>query len=602
MADLTDLQAAQTIKIAGSDSTGVEDNFVNATSNGGLHTNLRNDSGTEIGTSLTPLRTDPTGTTTQPVSDAGGSLTVDNAGTFAVQAAQSGTWNINNVSGTISLPTGASTLVEQQTQTIALQLLDDVPAAMNAAFSKGAPSMGQLDDVGTTVATENNVAPVRITEQRAFHTNLRNSSGTEITSSNTSVPGNQILHTQAPDNFTASTALGALSATVSLSIAGLTSVGFQLAAGTLIGTLIAESSLDGGTTWVTSGMVDSASPTIVTSLVFTSSNTLKVLSIIPVNGASNVRIRVSAYTSGTANGILRATTTRGVSQSISSIQIVSSLPAASITSDLFINTGVTMYTSYTAAQNLALKQFYAGGTGIGKQALFQYAPSTTQFVNAGDFETPADINTTWVWISGGAGSIASSTAQFFTGARSVALTFTNSSGGNAQGVKQTFSAVQNLSTWRYVTAEFYNVVSVGGAYTRTISIILTDSGGSTVKYDLSGLSTSSPFNASGWIKLTGELLNPTSFTGTGFDYTQVVSIELRMTDSANKAGTVYWDTVQLEAQLTPIIPIFHAANTSLNVVIDPVVVLNSGSQIVMQQTNLDATRKEFFSLVSGVAL
>ena len=40
-----------------------------------------------------------------PVTDNGGSLTVD--GTIA--ATQSGTWNINNVSGTISLPTGAST-------------------------------------------------------------------------------------------------------------------------------------------------------------------------------------------------------------------------------------------------------------------------------------------------------------------------------------------------------------------------------------------------------------------------------------------------------------------------------------------------------------
>lgn len=35
--------------------------------------------------------------------------TVVNSGTFAVQAAQSGTWNINNVSGTISLPTNAAT-------------------------------------------------------------------------------------------------------------------------------------------------------------------------------------------------------------------------------------------------------------------------------------------------------------------------------------------------------------------------------------------------------------------------------------------------------------------------------------------------------------
>jgi hypothetical protein len=37
------------------------------------------------------------------------SFPVTNTGTFAVQATQSGTWNINNISGTISLPTGAAT-------------------------------------------------------------------------------------------------------------------------------------------------------------------------------------------------------------------------------------------------------------------------------------------------------------------------------------------------------------------------------------------------------------------------------------------------------------------------------------------------------------
>lgn len=39
--------------------------------------------------------------------------TVVGTGTFAVQATQSGTWNINNVSGTVSLPTGASTAAKQ---------------------------------------------------------------------------------------------------------------------------------------------------------------------------------------------------------------------------------------------------------------------------------------------------------------------------------------------------------------------------------------------------------------------------------------------------------------------------------------------------------
>jgi fibronectin-binding autotransporter adhesin len=41
--------------------------------------------------------------------------TVVGTGTFATQAAQSGTWNITNVSGTVSLPTGASTSALQPT-------------------------------------------------------------------------------------------------------------------------------------------------------------------------------------------------------------------------------------------------------------------------------------------------------------------------------------------------------------------------------------------------------------------------------------------------------------------------------------------------------
>lgn len=66
------------------------------------------------------------GASALPIQDGGNSITVDgtvafsnttiavtNAGTFAVQAAQSGTWNITNISGTVSLPTGAATAAKQ---------------------------------------------------------------------------------------------------------------------------------------------------------------------------------------------------------------------------------------------------------------------------------------------------------------------------------------------------------------------------------------------------------------------------------------------------------------------------------------------------------
>lgn len=52
-------------------------------------------------------------------------------GTWANQA---GTWNINNISGTVSLPTGAATSANQSTEITALQLLDDVVATTGSAI------------------------------------------------------------------------------------------------------------------------------------------------------------------------------------------------------------------------------------------------------------------------------------------------------------------------------------------------------------------------------------------------------------------------------------------------------------------------------------
>lgn len=79
-----------------------------------------------------------------------------------------------------ALPVGAATATNQSTEITALQILDDVPTAMNGAFSKGEPFMGQLDDTSTTAATEDNVAPVRITAQRAVHVNLRKADGVDF--------------------------------------------------------------------------------------------------------------------------------------------------------------------------------------------------------------------------------------------------------------------------------------------------------------------------------------------------------------------------------------------------------------------------------------
>ena len=81
---------------------------------------------TEIDGDYSTLRVDSTGRLWSNVSntvivDATGQGDVPiTLGGEVVSASQSGTWNVTNISGTVALPTGASTLAEQQSQTTQL--------------------------------------------------------------------------------------------------------------------------------------------------------------------------------------------------------------------------------------------------------------------------------------------------------------------------------------------------------------------------------------------------------------------------------------------------------------------------------------------------
>jgi len=74
---------------------------------------------------------------------------------FTVNAAQSGTWNITNVSGTVSLPTGASTSANQTTEITALQLIDNLPNTIGSTTSgqSGALAFGAVTTSAPTYTT-----------------------------------------------------------------------------------------------------------------------------------------------------------------------------------------------------------------------------------------------------------------------------------------------------------------------------------------------------------------------------------------------------------------------------------------------------------------
>jgi len=110
-----------------------------------------------------------------------------------------------------------------------------------------------------------------------------------------------------PQDVVGTGALGALNAAVTVIHPGLQSVGFQLVAGTLVGTLVPEVSFDGGVTWVQTFFYNPTTGNIAPSLVFSIANTSQTRTILTTGGEGQVRVRVSAFTSGTANATVRAT-------------------------------------------------------------------------------------------------------------------------------------------------------------------------------------------------------------------------------------------------------------------------------------------------------
>ena len=120
-------------------------------------------------------------------------------------------------------------------------------------------------------------------------------------------PNNAVTITDA--DTTATGALGALNAAVTIVMAGEMGSGMQLVAGSLIGTIVAEVSTDGGTTWAPTFFDDPSTSNIVSSITFSVANTAITRSIVGAGGASSVRVRVSAYTSGTATCNMRASFT-----------------------------------------------------------------------------------------------------------------------------------------------------------------------------------------------------------------------------------------------------------------------------------------------------
>lgn len=75
----------------------------------------------------------------------------------SLRVRQSGTWNINNISGTISLPTGAATSANQSTEITSLSIIDDWDETDRAKVNPIVGQAGVQGGSGTVSATTQRV-------------------------------------------------------------------------------------------------------------------------------------------------------------------------------------------------------------------------------------------------------------------------------------------------------------------------------------------------------------------------------------------------------------------------------------------------------------
>jgi uncharacterized phage-associated protein len=112
----------------------------------------------------------------------------------------------------------------------------------------------------------------------------------------------------AADTVGTTAALNATNAAASVALAGEQGAEVFIASGTLAGTLLAEVSGDGGTTWSSASWLDPSSGAVAASVVVTNPNAAILKTVLWFGSATNVRVRVNPYTSGTANATVRAVT------------------------------------------------------------------------------------------------------------------------------------------------------------------------------------------------------------------------------------------------------------------------------------------------------
>jgi len=232
-----------------------------------------------------------------------------------ILATQSGTWNINNISGTISLPSGASTSALQTTGNTSLATI----ATNTTLLSQGSTTLGQGGELSMGAVTT--AAPTYTTAQTNA-LSLTTAGALRVDGSGVTQPinvsqwggtsttiGQKTMASSVPvviasdqtglNSFQDKAGSGnitALNGSVVATTNGASTVVFNVL-GTWVATLALQGTVD-GSTWFSIDGLQATSTTSIFNTGFISANTQLVVGC---GGYSQVRLTAIAFTSGTAN-------------------------------------------------------------------------------------------------------------------------------------------------------------------------------------------------------------------------------------------------------------------------------------------------------------
>lgn len=266
-----------------------------------------------------------------------------------------------------------------------------------------------------------------------------------------------------------------------------------------------------------------------------------------------------------------------------------------------ITSGSVYNTSDALTSDISITDFIFGGRGAGQASLFSCDPASTTLLPNGGFNSSGDVS---AWTNAGIGNSALgswsyATDQFTMGTGSAKFTFTTSANNDYPAIKYTWGTAQNLTAWRYIKADVRVTVAAGGTQTRTVQMILTDANGITRTYQISGSTTTAPFNTEQWQTLTAEIEAPNASSG-NFDIYNVSSITLKLLDGGNKAGSIWWDNVRFVEARTLLQRIYNFGNFTNQILLNPAEAYSSGQNICIEVRNNDASAAEFTAVAKGI--